>query len=192
MTTSLHPRRKPPATSRRVSTRALHARLRRRREHVRPGTTRVIRVIAATLALCGTVAAIDLALRQSGYLQRVDWLPEPVARWADAHGRFRNFPAFFLLALPFLSFARRSSGRALVTAALAIFATLLELAQYFRPQRWVEWQDIAWSCAGLACAWMIFEGAHALQSWRRHVRVSAHVHRRVRRTSARGVSAASS
>lgn len=181
MMTPTHHRRHTNASSRRVFNRSLHARVRRRREYARPDSLRKMQLFAAILAVCGIAAALDLALRQSGILQLVEWLPEPIARWADAHGRFRNFPAFSLLALPFLCFARRTWTRAIITAALAVFATLLELAQYFRPQRWVEWQDIAWSCAGLAVAWLIFEGGAALLRWRQRAQVAAHIRRRIHR-----------
>jgi hypothetical protein len=33
----------------------------------------------------------------------------------------------------------------------------VEAAQYFIPTRWCEWEDVAWSWAGLAATWLVAE-----------------------------------
>jgi len=109
------------------------------------------------IALIGTAAALDLTLRSSGYMKPVSWIPRSVAYWADSHGQLRNLPAFFLFALPFLALARRKRHRAFVTIALGVFATVLEFAQLFLPNRWVEWEDVVWSWVGVIAAWLVFE-----------------------------------
>lgn len=113
--------------------------------------------MALFIGLVGIMAALDLTLRSSGYMQRVGWLPGPIAYWADSHGQFRNLPAFFLLALPFLIVFRGRSNRIKTTGALAAFAAVLEFAQFLRPNRWVEWEDIALSWAGLLLAFALYE-----------------------------------
>jgi hypothetical protein len=118
---------------------------------------RFLQIAMLAIALIGTAAALDLTLRSSGYMKLVNWVPQPVAYWADSHGQLRNLPAFFLLALPFLALARRKRHRAFVTIALGLFATALEFAQFFLPNRWVEWEDIVWSWTGVIAAWLVFE-----------------------------------
>lgn len=120
--------------------------------------TSVRRTLLA-VAILGIAAALDLTLRSSGYMRLVAWLPAPVASWADAHGQFRNLPAFFLLALPFLALAPRKRHRLLAVGALCVFAASIEAAQLFRPHRWVEWEDVALSWVGIVLAWVLFEGA---------------------------------
>ena len=123
---------------------------------------RAVKRALIAVAIIGVAAALDLTLRSSGYMKLVAWLPAPVADWADAHGQFRNLPAFFLLALPFLALAPRKRHRLLVVAALCLFAALIEAAQLLRPHRWVEWEDVAWSWVGIALAWALFESTLVL------------------------------
>jgi hypothetical protein len=90
-------------------------------------------------------------------LSEVPWLPAGVARWADSYGRFRNFPAYATLALPFMLGSNGRRARARAFRWLALFGAAVEAAQYFIPTRWCEWQDVAWSWAGLAATWLATE-----------------------------------
>ncbi len=119
--------------------------------------------IALGAAVAGCVCAIYLTLRRSGELTTVGWMPPAVGRWCDRYGRFRNMPAYFLLACPFLVFVRTPAARVRLMIWLGLFGAALELAQYFVPTRYVEWQDIAWSWVGLAIAWAVFEGVEYIR-----------------------------
>lgn len=84
-------------------------------------------------------------------------MPRALGDWLERNGRFRNFPAYAMLAVPFLLLFRTLRRRALGMLLLAIFASALEALQYFLPSRWCEWQDAALSVAGVAAAWVSFE-----------------------------------
>lgn len=107
----------------------------------------------------GAVCAVYLTLRRSSNLRTVWWIPYPVARWADYHGRMRNLVAYALLAAPILLLNRDRSRQLKWLAALGLFGTALEYGQLFIPTRWFEWQDIALTLAGLLTAWLVVEGA---------------------------------
>lgn len=134
-------------------------------------------LLAITAGLVGCLCAIYLSWRSTGRLTTVPWMPETVGRWADEHGRFRNLPAYFLLSLPFLLAAPTLGLRARTSLALAGFGAVLELAEYFVPIRMVEWQDIAWSWAGVAGAW----GAIEVGAWLRSVRRARKMNTKTRR-----------
>jgi hypothetical protein len=89
-----------------------------------------------------------LALRPSPYLTELAWMPEELARWADAHGRLRNLPAFFLLCLALLPALGLRLGGA-VALALGLG---LEAAQLFIPGRYFDPLDLLWSALGVAAA----------------------------------------
>lgn len=104
--------------------------------------------LIAVIVLGGVVAF--LALRPSPYLQYVPWMPRAVGVWADSHGIARSFVAFFLLAtLTFFFVGRRLAH----VAAVAVFATLVEVAQLWIPSRAFDLKDIAASLAGVVAAW---------------------------------------
>ena len=159
--TPANPHRRPPAGSRgRSCPRGATAGKPAPRRQ--PPKLSLVQLAALFVGAVGLIAALDLTLRSSGYLQLVDWLPKPVARWADSHGQLRNLPAFFLLALPFIAFFPRRKHRLMTAGGLLVLAALLEFAQYLRPQRWVEWQDVAWSWCGIALASVFFEVTRAV------------------------------
>jgi hypothetical protein len=106
----------------------------------------------------GIGCAAYLTLRRSGDLRTVGWIPYPIARWADYHGRARNLFAYGILALPVMVLFRDHSLQAKWLAALGVLGTALEYGQLFIPTRWFEWQDIALSLAGLASTWVAVEG----------------------------------
>jgi hypothetical protein len=110
------------------------------------------------LAGCvGIGCGLYMTLRPSSVLSEIPWLPHGVARWADSYGRFRNFPAYATLALPFMIVCRGRRGRFNAFRWLALFGAAVEAAQHFIPTRWCEWQDVAWSWAGLAATWLVAE-----------------------------------
>lgn len=120
-----------------------------------------LRLAAAIAAACGVVLAVYLTLRPSGAFGTVPWIPGTLARWADEYGRFRNFPAYALLAWPCLGLFHGFAARAKVTVALALLAGGLEFGQLFVVTRWVEYQDVVWSWAGVLATWFVFERAAA-------------------------------
>ena len=112
--------------------------------------------------MLGIACAVYLTDRPSSDLETIGWLPgrlHAIARWADYHGRFRNVPAYALLALPLLAVLRRARARGKGILALAVFAMAMEYTQLLIPTRFFEWQDIAESWLGLAAAWLSVEGA---------------------------------
>ena len=132
------------------------------REAAKPAELRRrIPVIAVGLAASiGCGCAIYLSIRGTGQVSTVPWMPETIGQWADNHGRLRNFPAYFLLACPFLLLLRAALARLWAIGFVGILGTVLELAEYFVPGRTVEWQDVAWSWAGALAAWALFESVY--------------------------------
>lgn len=104
------------------------------------------------LAVVALLALAYLALRPSPFVSEVPWIPSALGRWADRHGIFRNTVAFFVLGLLAFSLVGR---RWLHALALALFATLIEVAQLWIPHRVFDLKDIVASLAGLALAWLI-------------------------------------
>ncbi len=111
----------------------------------------------------GVGLGVYLSVRPSPALTTVWWLPHFVSQWADHHGILRNFPAYAMLAVPFLILARGISQRAVAVACLAVFATLMEIIQLWIPTRFADGRDIVWSWAGLLLAWGIFEAVAKLR-----------------------------
>ncbi|MDO8544148.1 MAG: VanZ family protein [Opitutaceae bacterium] len=91
-----------------------------------------------------------LALRPSPYLRHIPWMPRDLGYWVDRNGVLRNAVAFFVLALPVYLFV---GSRWWHAAGLAVFATLLEVAQLGIRSRVFDWRDIVASVAGIAVAW---------------------------------------
>jgi len=145
------------ATRRRPRAWAAPARLSLGRRWLRAGAAAFHGCCWLALAF-GVASAVYLTWRTSSDLRTVPWIPYPVARWADYHGRTRNLAAYAILALPVLVLFRDRRAQARWMAALALFATALEYGQLFIPTRWFEWQDIALSLVGLALAWALVEG----------------------------------
>jgi hypothetical protein len=127
-----------------------------------PRRRSLVRFVFVPAGLLGCVCAVYFCWRGTGAVSTIPWMPDAVGQWADSHGRLRNFPAFFLLACPVLPIFSRRVSRLWAAVALSTFGTVLELVEYFIPGRMVEWQDITWSCGGVAVAWVSFEGAHWL------------------------------
>lgn len=120
-------------------------------------------------AVAGCGCAVYLSLRPSGALSSVPWIPEWIGHWADAHGRIRNLPAYFLLAVPFLLLVPPEPVRRAGAAAIVgVFGTLLEFAEHLVPTRWVEWEDILWSWVGVSLAWLLFETIRIARKGVRH------------------------
>jgi hypothetical protein len=136
--------------------------------------TKALRIGCVAAIIFGVVSAIYLTDRSSSDLETIEWLPRylhGVARWADYHGRFRNVPAYAVLALPALILLRRPGARGRAVLILAVFATVMEYTQLFIPTRYFEWQDIAESWLGLVAAWFLVEtGRGTINRLRRHGR----------------------
>jgi hypothetical protein len=129
----------------------------------------------------GVGLAVFLSVRSSPAMMTVDWLPKFVANWLDHYGRFRNFPAFAMLAIPFLIITPKFLQRACIIALLAILIDSLELIQVWIPTRFADLGDIFWGWTGLLAAWGIFEVRHKIRQWYSLV-VAAVCDRRKRRS----------
>jgi len=105
------------------------------------------------MGLVGLGLVTFLSLRSSPALATVHWMPGTIARWADTHGRFCNFPAYGLLAVPFLLIASSLRQQATVVIALALLIVAFELVQLYLPRRTCDPGDIACGWAGLLAAW---------------------------------------
>ena len=126
-----------------------------------PGTlTRLFRAACWLAGAIGIACGLYLTLKPSSMLTEVWWLPKGLAHWADNYGRFRNFPAYATLAVPFVLVCNGRRARAKAMAWLALFGAAVEGLQYWIPTRWCEWQDVAWSWAGLAATWIVAEVAY--------------------------------
>lgn len=116
--------------------------------------------------ILGVLAVLPLAylaLRPSPFVAEVSWIPPSIGEWADRNGIFRNTVAFFALGLFYFALIGRRWPHAL---ALALFATLIEVAQIWIPHRVFDLKDIAASLAGLALAWLLVLLAFRLRTKR--------------------------
>ncbi len=118
---------------------------------------RVLRFSCWLAGGLGIVCGLYMTLRPSSILSEIPWLPRGVASWADSYGRFRNFPAYAILAVPFMIVCNGRRARFRAFRWLALFGAAVEAAQYFIPTRWCEWEDVAWSWAGLLATWILAE-----------------------------------
>lgn len=92
------------------------------------------------------------ALRASPNMTEIVWLPRWLSVWADNYGVLRNVVAFAVVGVAVMAVA--GTGHR-ITVTLAVFATGLEVAQLWIPERWFDWKDIVASLAGLAIAWAV-------------------------------------
>jgi len=123
-------------------------------------TAKVVRAGCAVAIVVGVISAVYLTDRRSGDLRTIPWLPvwlHDIARWADYHGRFRNVPAYGILALPVLVLFSSVRKRASAVVALAAFATLMEYTQLLVPTRIFDWYDIIESWLGILITWALVE-----------------------------------
>ena len=109
------------------------------------------------LAVVAVAITVDLSWRDSPAMVEVPWLPERIARWADAHDTARTAVPFAFLGLllvfsqpPPLPSERlgRWTGRLLGLLALVVLAVGVEFAQLFRPSRQPDIADILWGWVG--------------------------------------------
>lgn len=108
-------------------------------------------------AVTGLALAVYLSVRPSPAMMTVNWLPRFIADWADHYGRFRNFPAYAMLAVPFLMVTPGTLRRARVAVLLVVFVAALEFVQIWIPTRFADLWDIFWGGAGILAVWGIFE-----------------------------------
>jgi hypothetical protein len=131
---------------------------------------------ATAVSVAGLVLAIFFTVRQDSSFASAGFVPGWLARWADAHGQFRNFPAYVLLTTAMLlawwilrtrsrpaeTRRRRRAERAWLVAGLTVVSGVLEFVQLGISSRWFEWADIWWSWAGIAVAWLGWEAWRTL------------------------------
>jgi VanZ family protein len=105
------------------------------------------------ILLSGLMAAFTYAaLRASPYLAELPFMPAPIGRWVDAHPDMRHMVGYLVMAVvgALAYCAGRPAERWLAFGlGMLFFATLLEAAQFFLPNRHADWRDLAWSCLGI-------------------------------------------
>jgi len=110
----------------------------------------------------GVGLAIFLSVKSSPNMSAVGWLPHFIIRWADSHGRLCNFPAYAMLAIPFLAIAPGRLHRAGATVLLAILVAGLEIIQLWIPTRYSDKWDVFWGWSGLLTSWAAVEMVAAI------------------------------
>lgn len=133
-------------------------------------TRRAFRLFAIVVAAGAACLIIFLGLMPRPDVLRLDVLPARWARFIDTQYTLRHVAAFFAFHLLLVSLGslagwlnarRRRIGLIFV---LAVFALLLELAQFPLPHRSVNFDDILASWAGLALGFILSESLRALRS----------------------------
>ena len=119
--------------------------------------------LCAVVGITGVGLAVYLSVKSSPRMTAVDWLPQWITRWADQHGRFRNFPAFGLVALPFLLPMPSRASRIKVAISLALLIATLELIQNWIPARSPDLWDVFWAWLGLLASLMLVELVHRVR-----------------------------
>jgi hypothetical protein len=130
--------------------------------HQERGAIEFLRRGMLILGLVGMGLCAYLSLRTSSALGTVGWLPHGVARWADAHGRFDNFPAYGLVGLPLFLLVTSCRRQLAVFVGLIGFIALLEFAQRAIPTRHCDVWDLIYGGLGLATAWAVAAGGGKL------------------------------
>jgi hypothetical protein len=131
----------------------------------RPAGARWIQIGIAGVGIFGVWLAIFLSVKSSPSMSAVHWLPHFITHWADHHGQSCNFPAYAMLAIPFLALAPGRLHRAGVTVLLAILIAGLEIVQLWIPTRCSDKWDIFWGWSGLMASWVAVETFQA--TWRK-------------------------
>ena len=122
-----------------------------------------------TIGMIGVAIMLFLCLRPSCDVRTLGLPNWWIIRWADRHGEFRNYPAFFVLGIPFMVVIRRSRRRALAIGLLAFAGMAVEIVQIWLPQRYASVMDVLWSWAGLATAWALLTLLRSVAR-KRHIR----------------------
>lgn len=115
---------------------------------------RVLKSVVFCIGLAGIGLAAFLSLRSSPAISTVRWIPQWLSHWADAHGRFDNFPAYGLVSLPFYLISSHFGTQLSIFLALATFVVLLECVQILIPSRHCDGYDMVWGILGVLAAWM--------------------------------------
>ena len=128
------------------------------------------KILQATLVgigLFGTGLAIYLSVKSSSRMEDVRWLPHWITQWADHHGRFCNFPAYAILAFPFLALCSGTRTRLRVSFLLIFLVALMEVVQLWRPTRHSDVWDIIYGGSGILSVLLGFELYYLWNSRRR-------------------------
>lgn len=99
------------------------------------------------LFLVGALVAF-FALRPSSNPADLPWLPQWLGWGGEQADSWRNFGAYFFLALAAL--VALPEQKLPVLVVLVLLVPGLEALQGFLPDRWLEWTDILWGWAGVA------------------------------------------
>jgi len=118
-----------------------------------------MRRLTLALAVVALAALAYLSLRSSSNVDQVRWIPHWLGHWADHNGVIRNTVALFAVGLLVFTLIGRRWPHLL---ALAVFATALEVAQFWIPSRVFDALDIVASLAGVALSWLAVLAAHRL------------------------------
>jgi len=130
----------------------------RKKQHI----TAWIRLGITCVGVFGVGLAIFLSVKSSPSMSAVGWLPHFITHWADRHGRSCNFPAYAMLAIPFLTIAPGRLHRAGATVLLAILVAGLEIIQLWIPTRYSDKWDVFWGWSGLLTSWAAVEMVAAI------------------------------
>jgi hypothetical protein len=122
-----------------------------------------LRKMLLLTGIFGLGLAIFLSLRTSPATSTVSWLPKFITHWADRHGQLCNFPAYGLLALPFLFIAPDMRRQAQIVLGIFDLVALIEVIQFWIPTRVCDTGDVFWGWLGASVAWGIFGIFIALQ-----------------------------
>jgi hypothetical protein len=109
------------------------------------------------IGLFGAGLAIYLSVKSSSRMETVHWLPHGIIKWADHHGRFCNFPAYALLALPFMAVCSGLRNRLRVSLVLILLVASMEVVQLGIPTRHSDLWDVFWGGAGIFAVQAVFE-----------------------------------
>ena len=118
---------------------------------------KTVNAVCVGVGLFGTGLAIYLSVKSSSRMEDVHWLPHCITHWADHHGRFCNFPAYAILALPFLALVSGTRNRLRVSLVLVSLVALMEVVQLWIPTRHSDVWDVIYGGSGILTVQAVFE-----------------------------------
>jgi len=124
------------------------------------------KTILLCLGLAGVGAVTLLSLRSSPAISTVRWIPQPIARWADRHGRSCNFVAYGIVGLPLLMLTPSPRRQLGIVLLMSLGIAALEVIQFALPSRVCDVWDIFYGVNGVLTAWGIVRTGMLLKSIR--------------------------
>jgi VanZ family protein len=119
------------------------------------------------LAVVVTALGVYWSVKPESTMPLAEYFPAWLPAWAERHGEFRNYPAYFIVSVLWFIAGRTWRQRLVAGFALAVFGGLAEVIQIGLPYRYASPVDAAWSWAGIATAWALCRlGRRAIRRWR--------------------------